>query len=164
MTHWGHLFWSLQGVPCITSSSTMLHFLHHFSHYSIALNLIFTAFTYSPTFPHIQSSLPQMEPMPSQVRNHYSQKNQEALLERALTFNNAANLRCPSYVCLWKICHCALCCWWLLSPISLLKPDDNPNQEISYDKGKSEYPGEPTSSSAMQVDDGDHKQKLLLLG
>jgi hypothetical protein len=44
-----------------------------------------------------------------------------------------------------------------------LKPDDNPNQEISDDKGESENPGEPTSSSDMQVDDGDNKQEFLPL-
>jgi hypothetical protein len=39
-----------------------------------------------------------MEPTPSQVRNHYSQKNQEAHLERALAFKKAANRHFPSNV------------------------------------------------------------------
>jgi hypothetical protein len=79
---------------------TMCNFLLHFSRYSIALNLIFTAFTFSPIFPTFLSSSSQMEPTPSQVRNHYSQKNQEAHLERALAFRKGANLDWPSNVCL----------------------------------------------------------------
>jgi len=39
-----------------------------------------------------------MEPMPSQVTNHYSQKNQEAHLERALAFKKAANRHFPPNV------------------------------------------------------------------
>jgi len=74
----------------------MCKFLHHLSRYCIALHFIFPAFTLSPTFSNFRSSLQQMEPMPSQVRNHYSQKNQEAHLERVLTFRKAANLHCPS--------------------------------------------------------------------
>ena len=38
------------------------------------------------------SQLPQMEPIASQVRNHYSQKNQEAHLVRALAFKMTANV------------------------------------------------------------------------
>jgi len=91
---------NLQGVPRIASSSTMCNVLLHFSRYSSALNLIFTAYTFSSIFPTFLSSLSQMEPMPCQVRNHYSQKNQEAHLERALAFKKGANLRCPSNVCL----------------------------------------------------------------
>ena len=108
MYHGWHLAWPLQGVPQIASFSTMCNFLVNFSHYSIALNLIFTAYTFSPTFPNFLSSLAQMEPTPSQVRNHYSQHHQEAHLERALAVKRAANLRCPSNVSLPNIFHHAL--------------------------------------------------------
>jgi hypothetical protein len=50
-----------------------------------------------------------MEPMPSQVRNHYSQKNQEAHLASALAFKKEANLCFPFNDCLPIIFHCALC-------------------------------------------------------
>jgi len=96
--------------PRIASSSAMSKFFLHFSCYSIALNLIFPAFTLSPTFSNFRSSLHQMEPTPSQVRNHYSQKNPEAHLERALAFKKAANLHCLSNVCLPIICLRASCC------------------------------------------------------
>jgi len=105
MDHWSHHVWTLQGTPRIASSSTMCNFLLHFSCHSIALNLIFIAYTFSLIFPNFQSSLPQIEPMPSQVRNHYSQKNQEVHLERALAFKKAVNLCCPSIVCLPIIVH-----------------------------------------------------------
>jgi len=44
-----------------------------------------------------------MEPIPSQVRNNYWQKNQQAHLQRALVIKNAANLCYPSNVCLPNI-------------------------------------------------------------
>ena len=68
----------------------MCTFLHHLFSYCIALNPIFPAFTLSSTFSNISTLLQQMEPMPSQVRNHYSHKNQKAQLDRALAFKNAA--------------------------------------------------------------------------
>jgi len=89
-----------QGVPQIASASHVYKFLHHSSRYCIALNLIFPAYTLSPTFYNFRSLLLQMEPTPSQVRNSYSQKSHEAHLERALAFQNAANLYCLSNVCL----------------------------------------------------------------
>jgi len=107
MNHWSHFFWTIQGAPRIAFSSTMCNFLLLFSRYSIALNLIFTAYTFSPIFPNFLSLLSQMEPTPSQVRNHYSQKNQEAHLEKALAFNKEAKFRSPSTVCLpLRIVHC----------------------------------------------------------
>jgi len=109
MNRWSHRSWTLHGAPRIASSSTMRYFLLQFSRYSITLDLIFTAYTFSPIFLNFLSSLPQMEPMPSQVRNHYSQKNHEAHLQRALEFKKAANLRCPSNGCLPIILHRALC-------------------------------------------------------
>jgi len=39
-----------------------------------------------------------MRPTPSQVRDYYSLKNQEAHLQRALACKQAANLGYPSYV------------------------------------------------------------------
>jgi len=107
MNHWSHFSWTLQGAPRIASSSTMCNVLLHFSRYSIALNPIFTAYTFSPIFPNFLSSLSQMKPTSSQVRNHYLQKNQETNLERALAFKKGANCHCPSNVCLpLNIVHC----------------------------------------------------------
>ena len=137
----------------------MWNILLHFSRYSIALNLLFTTYTFSPTFPNFLSSLPQMEPMSSQVRNHHSQKNQEAHLERALRFKKAANPRCPSNVCLQMICHRALSCWWLMSQISILMQDDDTKLEISDDK--SEDPGETTISSDINEDYLERLQEIL---
>ena len=90
----------LQGAPHIASSSTMLNLVQHFFQYSIPLNHILTIYTLSPTFPNFQSWFQQIEPMPSHVRNYYSQKNQESHLERALvlTFKKPANLHCPSNI------------------------------------------------------------------
>jgi len=56
MTCWSQLSWPLDGVPPIASSLTMYNFLHHFSHSSISLKLIFTAYTLSPTFPNFVPS------------------------------------------------------------------------------------------------------------
>jgi len=151
-----------QRTPCIASSSTMCKLLHHLSRYCVALNLIFPAFTLSPTFSNFRSLLQQMEPTPSQVRNHYSQKNQKAHLERALAFKKAANLHCPSNVCLSIICLPASCCGWLISPISLINQDDETNQEICDDD--SEEAGESTSSSDIEEDHLDHQQEVLHLG
>jgi len=67
MNHSSHLSQNLQGVPQVASSWTMCILLLHFSHNSIALNLIFTAYTLSPTLPNCLSSLQQMEPTPSKV-------------------------------------------------------------------------------------------------
>jgi hypothetical protein len=66
----------------------MCKFLHQLSRYCILHNLIFPALTLSLTLSNFRSLLQQMEPTPSQVRNHYSRKNQEACLERALTSRN----------------------------------------------------------------------------
>jgi len=162
MNQWSHLSWTVQGAPGIASILTMCNFLLHFSLYSIALNLLFTAYTFSPTFPNFLSSLPQMKPTPSQVRIHYSQKNQEAHLKRALTFKKAANLHCPSNVCLGIICHQALCCRWLMSPISWLEQDDDTDLEIGDDE--SEDPGKSTLSSDIEEDNQDHQQEVLLQG
>ena len=162
MNHGSNHTWIIQGMPRIASSSTLCNFLLHFSCYSIPLNLIFTAHTFSPTFHNFLSSLPQMEPTPSQVRNHHSQTNQEAHLQRALEFQNAANLHCPTNVCLPIIRHCALCCGWPISPISSLTRDDYPDLEIGDDD--SEYPGESTLPSYFIQDDLDHQQVVLPLG
>jgi len=136
MNHWSHLSWTRQGAPRIASFSTMCNILLHFSGYSIALNLIFTAYTFSPTFPNFLSSIPQMEPMPSLVRNHYSQKNQEAHLGRVLALKKAANLCCPSHAYLLIIWHRALRCRWLMSRIAFLRQDDNSDLEIDDDESE----------------------------
>ena len=145
----------------------MCNFLLYVSHYSIALNLIFTAYTLSPTFPNCRSSLEQMEPTPSQVRNHYSQKNQEAHLVRALAFKTAAKHHFPSNVRLPFICLLASYCGWLISPVSWLKQDDDDtNQDIGDDEseGECENTGEFTLSSDVEEDNSDHQQEVLLLG
>jgi len=166
MNHWSHLSWNLQGVPQIASSSTMCNFLLHLSCYSIALNLVFAAYTLSPTFPNCLSSLQQMEPMPSQVRNHYSLQKQEAHLERALAFKKAANLHFPSNVCHSIICLRASNSGWLISPIALFKQDDDTDQGISDGEieGKSEQTRESTILTDIEEDDLDHQQEILPLG
>jgi hypothetical protein len=70
----------------------MCNILLHLSHYSIPPNVIFTAYTLSPTVPNCPDLLQQMDSVPSQVRNHYLQGNEEAHLERAHAFKRAANL------------------------------------------------------------------------
>jgi hypothetical protein len=106
-----------------------------------------------------------MEPMASQVRNHYSQKNQEAQLERALAraLMNTANYHCWSNV-------------WTSNPafeysvgdlvkvraIVLMKQDDDDtNQEISNDK--SEDLGVSTMFSDIEEDDLHYRQQVLHL-
>ena len=102
----------------------MCNFLHHLSCYSSAHNRIFTAYTFSSTFHNFLSLLPQMEPTRSQVRNHYWQTNQQVHHKRALALKKAANLRCPSSICLPIICHRTLCSGTLGSLISSLKQDN----------------------------------------
>jgi len=150
------------GCLWIASSSTMSKLLHHLSHYWIALNLIFPAFTLSVIFSNFSSSLQQMEHTPSQVRTHYGQKDQEAHLERALALKKAATLRSPANDCLPIIRLRASYCGWPISPISLLYQDDKTNQEISDDD--SENTGESSSSSHTEEDDLDHQQVVLHLG
>jgi hypothetical protein len=84
---------------------TIYDILLHFCGCSIALNLRFTTYTFSPIFPDLLSPLPQIEPIPRQVKNHYLQKNQEVYLQRALAFKPGANFHCPSNVCfpLWIV-------------------------------------------------------------
>ena len=150
-----------QGTPRIAFSLTLCLFLLPLSCYCIALNLIFPAYTLCATFSNFRSSLQQMDPLPSQVRTHYSQKNQEAHLERALAFKKAANLPWPSNVCHPIICLCALYCGWLLSPISVLNQDDGTDQDIGDDH--SDVTRESTWSSDIEGDDVDHQQKVLHL-
>jgi len=146
----------------ITSSLTMCNFLHHFSCYSAVCNLIFTAYAFSLTFPNFLSSFLQMEPTPSQVRNHYSQKNQEELFERALAFKKVANLCCSSNVYCPTIVHHTLLCRWPMSSISLVEEDANTDQEIGDDE--SENRGQSTILSDIEKDDLDHQLEFLLLG
>jgi len=100
--------------------------------------------------------------MPSQVRNHYSQKNQAAHLERALAFKKAADLHSPSNLCLPIICLHASYYGWLISPISLMNQDEDSNQEMGDDK--SEDTGESTISSDIEEDDLDDQQEVLCVG
>jgi len=89
-----------QDSPSIPFSSALHNHLHHFSCYSISPNYIFFAHTLSPRFPTFLSPFQQKKPMPSQVRNHYSQKNQDAHFERALRleFKKIVNLYCQSNI------------------------------------------------------------------
>jgi len=103
-----------------------------------------------------------MEPTPSKVRNHYSQKNQEAHIERALAFKKAANLHCPSNVCIPIIFLRASHCGWLIRPSSFINQDDETVQEIGDDN--SEDTGELTTSSEIEEDNLDHQQEVLHLG
>ena len=102
-----------------------------------------------------------MEPIPSQVRNHYSQKNQEAHLERALAFKKAANLHWPSNFCLPIICLRAAYCGWLISLISVMNLDDKTDQEFGDDD--CDDTGESTLLSDIKEDDLDHQQEVLQL-
>ena len=86
--------------PCtlqIASSSTACYFVALFSCYSIKLPiyLLIYASVYTPQLHFIN-----MEPMASQVRKHYSQKNWEAHLEWALAraFKKTANFHCQSNI------------------------------------------------------------------
>jgi len=160
MNSWSHLSWAHQGAPRIALSFTMSN-LHHFSHYYIALDLIFTSHTLSSQFPNILSSLQQMEPTPSQFRNHHSQNNQEPCLERALAFKKAANLHCPSKVCIPIICLHASYCGWQMSPISWQKQDDDTDQKI-FDYESKDNP-KWTISADIKEDNLDHPQEVLLL-
>jgi len=112
--HWSLPSCSLHHAPRVASFLTMCNFLHRYFCQSIALNLILTTYTLSPTFPNFLSSLQRMEPMPSLVRNHIAKQNQEGHLGRALAFEKAANLHCLSNVWLPIICLHALNCGWLL--------------------------------------------------
>jgi len=142
----------------------MCNLLLHCSCYSIALNLlVFAAYTLrSPRLPNCLSSLHQMEPTPSQVRNHYSQKNQEAHSERILPFKQVANLHCPSSVCHPVTCHRASYGRWPMSPSSLMKQDHDPDQEICHD-GSQDTEVSSISSNTKQ-DNLDHQQDDLFLG
>ena len=151
-----------QGIPWIASSSTIFKYLPHLSNYCIALKLIFPAFTLSPTFSNSRCWLQQMEPTTRQVRNHYSQKNHKAHLERVLAFKKAANLLCPSNVWLPNICLRASYCSCLISPISLIHQDDETDQEFGYDDSADTW--ESTISSNIEEDNLDHQQEVLYLG
>jgi len=107
-----------------------------------------------------------MEPTPSQVRNHYSQKKQEAHLDRALAFKKAANLHIPSNVCLQIICLRASYCDRPISLNSSIKQDDDTDQDIGDDEseGNIEDTGESTFWFRIEEDDLDHQQNVLLLG
>ena len=148
-------------MPWIAISTTIYNFFHYNSHYSIALNLIFTAPTLSPTFPNLQSSLLHIKPMPSRVRNHYSLKDQEAHLQRALAFKKAANHYCSSDVCL-PIAYLCACDWGLLMcAISLIKKSDDTVLVIGDDE--CEDTTETTFSSEIEETCSNHQLEVQLL-
>jgi len=109
-----HVFWTLSrhtsgcillgrhshcpGTTRIASSSTECYFVALFSHYSTKHHTIFTHLYFC--LHSLTSSSSNMEAMASQVRNHYSQKNHEAHLERALAraLKQTANHRCGSNI------------------------------------------------------------------
>jgi hypothetical protein len=141
----------------------MYNFLLHFSRYTTALNLTFTAYTLlSSTFRNCLSSLQQMEPAPSQVRNHYLQKNKEAHMERALTFRNAPNHHSPCNGCLPFVCVHAEYRGQLILQISLVQEAGDIDQEISHDR--SEGNTEPTLSSNIEHEDLNSRAEVLHRG
>jgi len=87
----------LPGMPPIASSSTASYFVTLYSCQSIKLPTIFTLIYFS-LYSNFTSSI--LESMASQVRNYYSQNNQEAHLETALAraLMNSANHHCQSNV------------------------------------------------------------------
>jgi len=100
--------------------------------------------------------------MPSQMRNHYSQRNQEAHLQTALAFKKAANVHCPTNVCLPIVCLYELYCGRQTSQISLNSQDDDTGLEIGDDE--SEGTAESTILSNIGDVELDHKQEVLHLG
>jgi hypothetical protein len=163
MHNWRHFSSNLSDVHWIASSWTMCSLWHHFSRYSVVLNLIFTTYTLlSPTLPNCLPSLQQMEPTPCQVRNRYSQQNQAAHLDRALAFKKAANVDCPSNVSLPMICLRTPYCRYLMSETSLMKQVNDNIQESGADW--SENTGQYTESFDIEEDNGDHQQAFRFLG
>jgi hypothetical protein len=96
------------------------------------------------------------------VRYHYSQKNQEAQLERALGVKEVANLHYPWNDFIPSICPHVLYCRRLIAPISLMNWNDKADQEISDDI--TEDTGESTFSSDIEEDDFDHHLAVVHLG
>jgi hypothetical protein len=103
-----------------------------------------------------------MEPMASQVRNHHSQKNYEAHLQRALAFSlqKTANQHSQSDI---GTSHLALSIVLKIANVRaivfLKQDDDNTDQEISNDE--SEDPGESNIVSHIKEDDLDIRQDVL---
>jgi len=113
-------------------------------------------YSLSPSFPNYLTSFQQMEPTPSQVRNYYSKKNQQAHLEGglALAFNKTVNFNCPSNVWLPALSLYPLNSRWLMSLILLMKKDDGTHQE-EIENEESEDTGDWTLSSNITVDNLD---------
>lgn len=65
------------GAPSIASTSILCQFWVCSSHYSIALVLIFKAYSLSSRFRNILFIFQLMKSTPSQMRNHFVQKNQQ---------------------------------------------------------------------------------------
>jgi len=104
MIHRSNLRCNLQGARRLTFSLTMCDFLLQ------CFVLFFCIWSYIyciDTCSHIAQLsifITAHGTTPSQVRNHHSQINQEAHLERALAFTAAGNLQCLSNVSLPIIC------------------------------------------------------------
>ena len=156
-----HLSCIIEGSLPIAFFSAMYYILLHFCCYSVVLNLIYTTYTLSPSFPNCLSSLQQMKPMPSQVTNHYSQMNPEAHLERSLAYNKAADLHYPSNAFRPIICLCAADSRVLMSLHWLMKQDDATDQEIGEDD--CEDTRESTQPYHIEEDNLDRQLKALHL-
>jgi len=100
--------------------------------------------------------------MPSQMRNHDSQKDQKAHLLRALTFKEVFNVHCRSNDCLQMIRLFESYCKWLLSPMSWIKQDYDTDQEIS--DGDSQDIRESTISSNINEANLNCQEEFPLLG
>jgi len=100
--------------------------------------------------------------MPSQVRNHYTWKNEEAHLARALAFMTATHLHCPSNVFDQIICLCALYYGCLMSPVWLMQQDDDTILEIGDDKSEDTRASKILSN--IEEHNFDSKLKVLLWG
>lgn len=103
-----------------------------------------------------------MEPLLSQVRDYYSQKNQEVYHERELAIKKTGNHQYPYNVYLSTLCFWVSYYRWIISPISVLKQDNDTYQEIG--NGKSEGTRESTLLSEIQVDNLNYEVEVLLLG
>jgi hypothetical protein len=104
-----------------------------------------------------------MEPTASQVRNHYSRKNQEAHLERALAraLQKTANLHCQSNFELQPSCIVLEIA--NVRAIIHMKQDDDDTDREEISDDESEVLGESTLSSDIEEDDLDNQQEVLHL-
>jgi len=140
--------------PCVT---LLLHFpisLLNFIPYSLLY-----AFVYIPQLHSIN-----MEPMASLVRNHYSQKNQEAHLERALAraLQKTANFHSQSNVWTPTQPLCIVLKITIVRAMILMQEDDDDTDRETSDDDI-EAPRESTLSWNIKEDDLDTQQEVLHL-